>query len=313
MTIDKCIPVAFDVPQIFDLLSPKNREKNICLELYDIPGLDDNGTKNVYFKWVENNFNLFDIVIFVTSIETAINSSCELEILQLLLKNIMTHKQKYNRDIKLITVINKCDNMMVNEGVLDKNDPDDENHEMFEQVSNILKTESSKYPEISVAEPLCLSAEDAFIYRTTFVTPDDEFPDIDNKHINKMGINEYGKNKWNREMEKDSDKYRKKLIEDLHIKKNYMEHMQTSGFYKFRSVLNETIENNLSIFLRQRMNYEIMDHPVFNDDNIDTYFEFVKNIKTREQQINRSTHYLMKVLKILLKYCTMPSLFTWIK
>jgi small GTP-binding protein len=284
LTIEKCMPVYFDVPRVFDLISSSN-SKLVELEIFDIPGLDDVRTKNVYFEWVTQNFYLFDIVIFVTTIENAFNKTNEMEMLQLVLENIKTHKEKYQRNIELMILVNKCDNMIYSDNKLQFIGSDEEYNEMFDQIMMILQSETKKYG-ISHVEAFPISAEDSYIYRTMYNTSDDNEIDLDDKYINKIGINEYGKIKWNKYIKLDFNYYKKILIDKLKTKENYLEHVKIAGYFDFRNKFNSLLEKNIERFLFGRMNYDIMSRPSLANETISKYFSLMLDQLNKEKKYN---------------------------
>jgi hypothetical protein len=65
-----------------------------------------------------------------------------MDILNLIKNNILDIKKKYNKDIKLLVICNKCDNMELNKnGILEMDEPELE--EMYEQIIKTLKNELS--------------------------------------------------------------------------------------------------------------------------------------------------------------------------
>ena len=38
------------------------------LTVYDIPGLNDAKTKDIYFQYIRNKFNIFDVIILMVDI-----------------------------------------------------------------------------------------------------------------------------------------------------------------------------------------------------------------------------------------------------
>ena len=86
-------------------------EKEINLTIYDIPGLNDRDTKELYFQYIKDNFYKFDILFFVVDINSALNTSDEGDILNRLVQNCKDNYDKYNIHNKLIILANKCDAM----------------------------------------------------------------------------------------------------------------------------------------------------------------------------------------------------------
>ena len=81
--------------------------------IFDMPGLNDARTKEQYFEYLRKNFSLFNIIIFVVNIESGLNTSDEMEILELCASNIEI-QAKSNKNIRMLTIANKADEMQLN-------------------------------------------------------------------------------------------------------------------------------------------------------------------------------------------------------
>ena len=79
-----------------------------------IPGLNDSQSKDVYFKWIETNFDELDIIFHIVDINNPLNTQDQIDILKMLIKNIESSKISNNR-ILLLTIINKCDEMDISD------------------------------------------------------------------------------------------------------------------------------------------------------------------------------------------------------
>jgi len=118
-----------------DKLDIKISEK-FNITLFDIPGLNDARTKEQYFNYLRKNFHLFNIVIFVVNIESGLNTSDEMDILNLIADNIDLQSKK-EKKIRMLTVANKADEMQINQN---KN-PEivgEELKEMYNQINNTI-------------------------------------------------------------------------------------------------------------------------------------------------------------------------------
>ena len=222
-----------------------NMPENINIHYYDIPGLNDCSTKDIYYEWFDENFYIFDIIIFIVDINSAMNTSDEKDILNKVKANILDIKEKQNRDVKLVVLVNKCDdlsfsnrqkkkftNFKCNGGYFALSD--DELDEMYKQILTVFDT-SLKDTGIDY-HIMPISAIDIFVYRHLQTKPDKE---LDEKLLNKFGENEFGKRKW----KKMDLKEKKKMIYD-HFKDedNYIDVLKNTGF---NNMIN-TIENILN-------------------------------------------------------------------
>ena len=147
---------------------------DVFLDIYDIPGLNDCETKEIYFQWIKNNFHEFDLILNVLSIENGCNTSDEKDILNLITDCIHNEKVTYDRTVLFLTVINKCDDMEIHNGK-----PtliDEEDIELFDQIINTTKgVVKEKY-----GDKICtygfspITARDTYIYRMLHYDPNSE-------------------------------------------------------------------------------------------------------------------------------------------
>ena len=158
--------------------------------IYDIPGLNDARTKDVYFQYLTENFHKFDVILFVIDINSSLNTSDEILILEKILEGC---KQNHEKEINtsLVIIANKCDNLFLNDsGELKL---DDELQEMHSQISLTLKQKIEEIHPQTIYSILPMSSEDAYIYR---MFKSGLGKQLDIKYIDKFGFNEFGKSKW---------------------------------------------------------------------------------------------------------------------
>jgi GTPase Era involved in 16S rRNA processing len=283
LTLNDCSVITYYVSKIFDITNPINPE--IKLEIFDIPGLDDRKTKDVYFEWVKQNFHNFDIIFFVTKIDSGLNTTGEMEILQKIVENISIQKKIYDRTVYLIPIINKCDNMFYNTVTkrMEFNESNEEYYDIINQVNNIIETEFAKYEIQSYTKAVLLSTEEMFIYRSIYESNDIELND---KYINKIAINEYGKTKWNSYQKCDSYvKYIQELLDYLRSQKDkYYEYMQSCGYTLFNETLNNILVSNTIEFLKGHIKYEITKRPTL--DELENYSNLMIYFYNAEKKIN---------------------------
>ena len=260
LTLDDITELEYYVPRVFDLVDLKD---NVYLSIYDTPGLNDSKTKDVYFKYIGNNFHKFDIVIFMIDINSSMNTSDEFDILNLILNNIKSNKEAYNRLQKLLIIVNKCDEMFIDDDnniILDA-----DYQEMYDQAKNIISGQINKIIPDLVYEIIPMSCEDTYIYR---MYSKNHNVALDIKYINKFGYNEYGKTRWNRL----TDTEKRKKIVDLLKNHDYNDRMLLSGFQKFSLILKNWLSlANQYRLLCNHILYElsIIKHPETIDINND--------------------------------------------
>ena len=224
LTNENCKEIIHNVPQITDIIK---MPKDVYLEFYDLPGLDDGKQEDIYFNYLNTHFDMFDIILFNIDINEALNTSGSVRILDELINNI---KKSYNSKV-LYIIINKCDDMDYNcydELILDN----EELQEMYEQIVSVVneKTKNIKNLEIKYIK---LSALDSYIYRMLNKNPNSP---LDDKDRDKFGINEVGKTKWKKMTEEDKIEFIKECLCE-----NYEEKLLSSGFQNFKNEFNETL------------------------------------------------------------------------
>ena len=225
LTLDDIKELRHFVPKLHDLVKLK---RGVTLTIYDTPGMNDSRTKTVYYQYIHNNFHKFDIIIFLIDINSAMNTSDEVDILECIIKNAKECYDKFNKQTKMIVLLNKCDEMYFNDD--DELVLDEDFQEMQNQAIKIINdTIKQCYPDMSHCI-LPISCEDAYIYR---MLDRDPACKLDIKYVNKFGYNEYGKSRWNKL--KESQKYRK--MKYVLKKQNYGERMKLSGFKYFKDQL----------------------------------------------------------------------------
>ena len=101
---DNCNLIENMIPKIKEFTDLSD---NIFIDIYDIPGLNDAKTRDIYYKWIEDNFSELDIIIHIVDINSPLNTSDQIDILKMLIKNINHEKNINNRDVFLLTLVNK--------------------------------------------------------------------------------------------------------------------------------------------------------------------------------------------------------------
>ena len=225
--------VVYKVPRVHDL---HNLTENVLLRVYDIPGLNDSKTADLYFKYLDTNFHKFDLIIFVVDIYSACNTEGEVKILQNIVKYTKRNRELYNIHNKLIIVANKCDDLHISKnGKLTIEN--DELVEMYKQIKKEVDTQIAKFnPELNYS--ICpLSAEDSYIYRMYSKNTSCK---LDIKHVNKFGMNEYGKSRWNRMTEIQRHDKIRTLMSKIDITKT----LQQTGFTEFADTVHKYLSWN---------------------------------------------------------------------
>lgn len=191
------------------------------LAFYDVPGLDDGNSESVYFKYLEQvGSSMHMFVMVVDLLGDPFNKSGSRRILD----KIVAITQSHNRPVRLLIVVNKCDNMFLNDyDTLEFDDP--EHKELFEQVTSVVN-DSCKSADNLECSVVPLSAADAHVYRMMHYHPETELPI---KDINRIGLKEVGRSQWNRKSE---DAKRQWFAEGL-LDADYENRMKSCGFDAF--------------------------------------------------------------------------------
>jgi predicted GTPase len=270
--------IEYYVPKIYNFVRLRD---SIYLSVYDIPGLNDSRTKDVYYQYLMNNFNKFDIIIFIVDVTTAFNTMDEINILDLILKNIDTNKSKYDIDNSLVVLVNKCDDIYPENGNL-KLEPELE--KMFEQANVTIKSRIAEQCPSLRWNILPISCENSFIYRIYKRYPS---IDLDVKFVNKVGCIELGKTKWNTL----SEPSKKKELDLIFERDEYDNRMEYSGFNRFKCILYELLmEKNLHQYITNRLKckfYRIMESA----DNFGRYTEFIQGMYDLSLEMERVNNF----------------------
>lgn len=225
LSTNNCIEIPYNVPRVFDLI---DLHKNTFLEIYDLPGLDDGETEQIYFDYLKKNFKKMDIVLFVINIEEALNTSGSRRILDEIITNV---KNNHNLPKHLCVLVNKCDDMDENQDF-----EDEEFEEMFTQAKRVIDEKTNDIPNLKTTI-VKYCAQDAYIYRTF---KKNNKAELDMKNKAKFGVNEVGKNKWKKMTDREKDS----TVNNYLKKSDYQSRMKICGFSQLKRVINELVLND---------------------------------------------------------------------
>lgn len=200
------------------------------LALYDIPGLDDGESESTYFQYLEQvGASIHVFVLVVDLVADPFNKSGSRRILDKVVELVQSH----DRPVRLVVVVNKCDEMVYEDGGLGF---DDEEHaELFGQVETVVADKCAAVDNLE-CRVVPLSAADAFVYRLMHFHPDTELPI---KAINRIGLKETGRGQWNRRTEAEKRQWFAKGLQDA----DYEDRMKTSGFNGFAQAFREMVDH----------------------------------------------------------------------
>lgn len=282
LTLEDIQETCYLVPRVKGL---HNLNNQVFLTVYDIPGLNDAQTEEIYFEYLSQNFYKFDLILFVVDINSALNTSGEAKILEKILENAKINKVQHGIEKKLVVVANKCDEIHFEGKKFEF--LDEELTEMYEQIQKIVSERVENiYPEIDY-KIVPLSSEDSYIYRMYGENPEYE---LDIKHINKFGCNEYGRSRWNRL----SEEQKKSKIKELMKKMDIEDTLLHTGFNSFSGTFQKYLNHeNQYTFLMNHLRYGLSNITNFNQLDISSETQKFYLYFQRFNEINTSfTRYL---------------------
>tara|TARA_B110000037_G_C17092560_1_gene494635 strand:- start:960 stop:2045 length:1086 start_codon:yes stop_codon:yes gene_type:complete len=264
LTYENCVEIKHNIHNIRDIV---NLPKNININIYDLPGLNDGESKDIYFNYIKKNFYKFDVILLVIDINEAFSTDGTREIL-----NIISELITYQR---IIIIANKCDDMFINN---DTYELDEELNEMYFQIVRIVDEIKNKYTKFdSHIIPFC--SQDIFIHRILKANP--EFQ-LDMKYINKIGVNEFGKSKWGRLNEKTKRGKINTYINETDLN----EVLIHSGFNLLKKKLSDLPYLE---FFKNKINYYLGQISHIDDSNFnDIIHEYNKLFKLSSNMISKS-------------------------
>ena len=294
LTVADIKPHIYPIPKIADFT---NLRDGCYLNMVDLPGLNDSKTQGVFFKYIEQNHLDFDMIVYIVDVCSALNTTDEMNILTKFLDVIQLANNadsinstcemrkrelegsggdtQYppaikSKQIKFLVVLNKIDEI----SMLDSNgdaELDEEGRELVDQAKDYISKEVHlRHLEEQYLGVTYLCAADAYIYRVYNQNPNVK---LDINHINRFGMNEYGKRGWSRFTKKEKEQKVQDLMRD-ESGSNYNERMTACGFTNLKNIINESFSGDhqitlllhrLSRHIHQNINY--VDGPRGDIDN----------------------------------------------
>ena len=211
------------------------------VNVYDIPGLNDARTKDIYYNYLEETFIKFNLVIFIVDIHSGLNTSDEIDIVNFITTNTKYQLEQNGKKIYTLVVINKADDMQIDE---DSEEPDKliltgELNEMYEQVEKTILTEfERKNIDENLIGILPLCAIDSYLYR--MVKKHGKDFKLTPEQILKIGINENGK-----KFSTLKPATQEKKVYDILQDKDFIDTMiKLSGFSCLENMLHKFLNEN---------------------------------------------------------------------
>jgi len=293
-TIDDLKEIRHNVNFINKIVTTPYR-KNIKFSIHDLPGLNDVETKNIYYEYVKKNFHTFDIVIYVIDIKSALNTTDEADILNLVLEEINNNNKEYDIQTKLIILVNKCDNMdyKSNEIIIDTESV--EYAELYRQVENVIQTRNKYDIEYKLFP---ISCENAFIHNLLCNAPNK----LTETQMNKIGIDYFGKIYWNKLNE---DNKRKRLIEFTKDKNNseiVINTFKNTGFEQFKNYFNSLfLKKKAYVYILNKCKYNFYLNINFNLGFLNGFTKITKD-DARLEMLGQIGNNLMRILQRLINF-----------
>ena len=217
------------------------------IEMYDIPGLNDARTKEYYYKYLDENFYKFNVVIMFVDINSGLNTSDEMDMLNFIITQTQYNKEK-GRDIYTLIVVNKADDMTLEGERLVINGELKEMFEQVEQTAKSLFNEKGIDKHLIGITPFC--AMDAYLYRMIKKYPEYELSDEERI---KIGINEMGKkfNKFGKARQIEE-------VKEILTKESFISDMiSLSGFKQIEELIFKFLKKNRKGFEIENVLYII--------------------------------------------------------
>lgn len=209
-------------------------DKNATYSILDMPGLNCGGGDNMYFDYIKKISENIDLYILVFDINSGLNTTDEVKILQ----DINTEIVK-NKHGSVHIIINKCDDITYNNNIEFKFN-DDEITELYNTCEATVKKylpNVNDYGCITIS-PLC--SNELYVYRGAIYNIDT----LDEKQIETIIKKEVGKKEFNKlkDKKKASD-FLTGLINDkkLSLPNNWM---IDTGYYLFKTCLNKHLTSD---------------------------------------------------------------------
>ena len=257
-------------------------DKNATYSLLDMPGINDQDAQ-IYYDYIKNNSHKIDIYILVFDINSPLNRTDEVKILQEITNHIKTNKHGY-----VHILINKCDDI-----TFDTNDKfsfdDEENQESYDECIKTINKFMKDIMDRVTISPMRSSL--LYTYRTAIYNIDS----LDEKQIENIIKEEEGKNGLNGlttcELKK---KYLKGLIQDK--KKKLPEGwMKSTGYDLFKKNMSKILNNYQQIILHHIE--QDVDNILINVQNTNMNFDKVidslgeinlrfRNLTTNKYKVN---------------------------
>ena len=273
---------------------------DINFRIADIPGINDQQTREIYMNWIENNFNTFDLAILVVDIHSGFNTSDEISVLNLIFKKMQEHPH-----VNLIILVNKCDDMIFKDGTFET---DEEKDNIFDE--QVVPTVNKAIKEWNIEEQRVhlqkFCSRNVFIYRTIANNEAEKIQTfLDDKHLHEMMITEIGRNRWLKMTEQQKENKIKEMLQELKEDKEcYENNMIHCGFKMFCEKINDYIFGKQTVELYLNKSIQMF---LENENNLQELKDYSKDIADMHFD-NEAKEFLICSIRNYIKSNIIPDL-----
>lgn len=269
-------------------------DKKCTYGLCDMPGLNCSGGGDVmYYNYLEQNSHKIDVYILVFDINSALNTTDEVKILQEVNKYIQKNKHGY-----VHILVNKCDYVEFEDNNKFKF-TDDELNDLYKRVQEIVDKNITNLPnnqKVSIS-PICSS--DLYIYRAAI----NNIESLDENQLDDIIKKECGKREFMKLQKEGIDKKRKfikGLIKDK--KTDINDWMKDTGYNLFCNSINKIMQNYSQIILyhiEQYVDKILLDAKKDRNNNFDDITNNLEIINNRFKNLVSTYNDKCKVEEII--------------
>ena len=269
-------------------------DKKCTYGLCDMPGLNCSGGGDVmYYNYLEQNSHKIDVYILVFDINSALNTTDEVKILQEVNKYIQKNKHGY-----VHILVNKCDYVEFEDNNKFKF-TDEELNDLYKRVQEIVDKNITNLPnnqKVSIS-PICSS--DLYIYRAAI----NNIESLDENQLDDIIKKECGKREFMKLQKEGIDKKRKfikGLIKDK--KTDINDWMKDTGYNLFCNSINKIMQNYSQIILyhiEQDVDKILLDAKKDRNNNFDDITNNLEIINNRFKNLVSTYNDKCKVEEII--------------
>ena len=212
--------------------------------ILDMPGLNC-GADKLYYDYIKSTSSNIDIYILVVDVNSALNTTDEINIIRLIIEQIKKNNNGY-----IHILINKCDDIQYDKS--NKIDlGEEELNEMYQRAETIIKKECASIIHNVSWSPICSSK--LYIYRGI----KNNIDNIDEKQFDEIIAQEVGKAELRKlKTVENKRKFMKGKLEENKIEYNIW--MKETGYSYFQESINKTIKKNYDNIIYYHINKDIL-------------------------------------------------------